>query len=137
MTYIINGRLQKGQYILQIKANCLMEEQEQNDFPLASYEEGITKMKFLLQISNKHPFYMRLKKKSRSGLLIHLIQNFLNIKYNYITKIYQKKRLSISNQHFKEKLNQSNIIEPSQDKLNVNNKLKVKEDCKSLKLYRK
>ncbi|CAD8121740.1 unnamed protein product [Paramecium sonneborni] len=52
MTFNINGRLQKGQYILQVKANWIMEEWDQNDLPLASYGEDNTDMKFCQKISN-------------------------------------------------------------------------------------
>ncbi|CAK60734.1 unnamed protein product (macronuclear) [Paramecium tetraurelia] len=52
MSFNIFGRLQKGQYILQLKANWVMEGWDQNDVPLASYGEDTTEMKFCQKISN-------------------------------------------------------------------------------------
>ncbi|CAD8179165.1 unnamed protein product [Paramecium pentaurelia] len=52
MSFNIYGRLQKGQYILQLKVNWIMEGWDQSDVPLVSYGEDTTEMKFCQKISN-------------------------------------------------------------------------------------
>ncbi|CAD8195841.1 unnamed protein product [Paramecium octaurelia] len=52
MSFNIYGRLQKGQYILQLKVYWVMEGWDQSDVPLVSYGEDTTEMKFCQKISN-------------------------------------------------------------------------------------